>query len=305
MHEHQVTERVEAAAPFDLGLSVEFLRGFGPLAGEVGSRERDVAGSSLVKAWLHGGQLVEATVDQRRGAGVLRCELGSPRPITAATRRAVREHVARFLGAGDDLAPFYALARTDAPFAPVARRLRGLHHARFPTPFEAACWGVLAQRIALGQARTMKAALTKRFGDLAHAAFPEAATLAGATDAELSRLVGNARKARAVGAVARAFAKVDDAFLTSAPIAAVESWLRGIWGVGAFTSGFVLYRGLGRFSRLPASPKFLAAAKRVYGPGFSEADAARTARRYGDWAGYWSLYVWASTFVRAPAFLRR
>ena len=286
MHTRQTF--VPVTEPFDLSLSRQFLEGFSPMMGEVALRD-----GAIEKTWLHRGQPVTATI--RDG---LACTLSSPAPIDDETERAIGERVAFFLSTGDDVEAFHAIAERDEAFAPVARRLRGLHHPKFPTPFEAACWAAINQRIALAQARKMKAAIVERFGKAG--AFPEAKTLAEATEAELGRTIGNQRKARAVFAASQAFARVDEKCLQTAPIAEAEAWLRSIWGFGDFSVAFVLYRGLGRSLPpplgLPWSEKFALAAKKTYGRA-TRADLEKRAAAYGPWIGYWSLYLWGSGFV--------
>ena len=289
MHTRQTF--VPVTQPFDLSLSLQFLEGFSPMMGEVAVRER-----SLEKTWLHRGQPVTAIV--REGDGGLACTLESPKAIEDDTERAIAERVGFFLSANDDVEEFYARAERDEAFAPVARRLRGLHHPKFPTPFESACWAAINQRIALAQARKMKAALVAKWG--AGDAFPEAKTLAKATEVELARAIGNERKARALFAASQAFARVDEKWLQTAPIGEAEAWLRSIWGFGDFSVAFVLYRGLGRSLPpplgLPWSDKFVEAAKKTYGRA-TRADLEKKAAAYGPWIGYWSLYLWGSSFV--------
>jgi DNA-3-methyladenine glycosylase II len=297
---HRRSGRIACAPPFDLGASLAFLYGFGPMRGEQG-----IAAGELTKALVHRGQVVAFRVHQ--AGTVERPELAyrliSDRPIGAATEEAVARRVGFFLSAGEDLEPFYQRAGEDPQFAPVAARLRGLHHVKFPTPFEAACWGAINQRIQIGVARGMKERLCRRLGGhliaggTEHLAFPEADTIAGAGEGELRAVLGNERKARAVAAVARAFAGVDETFLREAPLSEVEAWLLGIHGVGPFTSAFVLFRGLGRFARQPMSPRLTAAAAEVYGRQLSTADMESLSRSYGAWGGHWALYLWASTFL--------
>jgi DNA-3-methyladenine glycosylase II len=174
---------------------------------------------------------------------------------------------------------------------------------KFPTPFEAACWGVLNQRVGMLAARRMKGALVRALGaavdldDSTHHAFPDADAVARCDEPRLGAILGSERKAKSVAAVARAFAAVGDDFLRTAPDDEVKSWLGRIHGVGPFTEGFVLFRGLGRQGRPPESPGFLAAARSVYGQDLAPAAVASLGQRYGAWAGHWMLYVWASTFA--------
>ncbi|HEX4454969.1 MAG TPA: hypothetical protein VH143_29110 [Kofleriaceae bacterium] len=287
---HRRSGSLTITPPFDLALSIEFLRGFSPMAGE-----QQLARGSIVKSWLHRGQPIEATLSAS-GWGV-DYALASPRPIGDAAERAIVETATQFLSADEDLAPFYALAEGDAAFAPVARRLHGLHHVRFGTPFEAACWSVINQRLGRAQARAMKAALVRRFGAPNSDAFPEPAAIAGADERELFALLGHQRKARAVAAVTAAFASIDPSWLRTAPLGDVERWLRAIWGIGDFAAAFVLFRGLGRAIALPWGPKFVTAAQATYGARCDRAALERRAGAWGPWLGHWSLYLYAATFV--------
>ena len=290
---------VPVVEPFDFGLSLSFLQGFAPMSGE-----QKVSNGTLVKSWIVGKQPITVTMTDARPG--IACTLASNKRIDDDRADAIADRVSAFLSTNDDLSEFYALARRDTAFEPVARKLRGLHHPRFASPFEAACWGVINQRIPLAQAKRLKSALVGRWGDEKCDAFPEASTLARAKHGDLRKLLGgNERKAKAVWSVSQAFADVDEMWLETAPTADVETWLRNIYGVGDFTTGFVLYRGLGRgFAGQGAftlrQGKFVAAAKRTYGSKATPALLEKKAHAYGKWFPYWSLYLWASTFV-APS----
>lgn len=110
MDKHARDVIVPVREPFDLGLSMEFLAGFSPMKGEVGLED-----GALKKGWLHEGQLVDVSV--RRAPNGLACALRSAEPITHATARAIADRVAFFLGAGDDVEAFYAIAARDREFA--------------------------------------------------------------------------------------------------------------------------------------------------------------------------------------------
>jgi DNA-3-methyladenine glycosylase II len=289
--------QIACRPPFDLQRSLDFLCGFGPTQGE-----QSLGPGSLTKALMVGGRAVGVRVEQPEGdAPSLRYELAADGPIDAATRQAVAARVAFFLSADEDLGAFYEIVGRDAALASALPRLRGLHHVKFPTPFEAACWGVINQRIGMTGARAMKTALTRRLGapvaidGRTHWAFPEARAVATLGEPALAELLGSERKARSVHAVSRAFAAVSEAFLREAPHGDVKAWLEGIHGVGEFTTGFVMFRGLGRFERAPMSPRFLRAVREVYGA-ISEPEVRALVERYGAWAGHWALYVYASTF---------
>jgi DNA-3-methyladenine glycosylase II len=286
--------RLHPRAPFDFERSLAFLRRFPATEGE-----QSVEPNAVTKALRADGITVAFRVE---GAGTvaepeLRYRVLSGTALSPALRRRVEARIASFLGVDDDLGPFYALAGEDPDLGPVVERLYGLHQVRFLTPFENACWAVLAQRIPMPMARRLKSTLVERFGGsilvegTRYRAFPEPADLLGSAGSELSSLVRNERKARYLASVAEAFADVDEGWLRTGPYAEVESWLRAIDGVGAWSAAFVLFRGLGRGDRLPVTEPVVRAARRTYGPGLGAPDVRRIAEGYGRWQGYWALYL--------------
>lgn len=268
--------------PFVFRHTLDFLRAFSPMAGE-----QKLGKDTLVKSWIVRGKPVTVTMKQEGDR--LRCEVDAK-----VDEKVLAGKVASFLSADEELGDFYEIAKRDEAFAPVAKKLRGFHHPKFGTPFEAAVWSVLNQRVGLGPARTMKARIVKKWGG--GVAFPEAQTMTRFTESQIAKTIGNDRKARAVFHVSQAFAKVDEKWLHTAPIGEVDAWLRKIWGVGDFASGFILYRGLGRARSLPWSDMFVRAAKSTY-PGTTRKDLEKRAEVYGPWKGHWALYLWAVTLT--------
>ena len=70
--------------------------------------------------------------------------------------------------------------------------------------------------------------------------------------------------------------------------------LRGIRGVGAWSSHFILVRGLGRMEHVqPASKEIAQAAARVYNGGAPMTTDAiqRIVDHYGTAQGYWAFYL--------------
>jgi DNA-3-methyladenine glycosylase II len=293
---------LQPTPPFRLSHALAFLRGFTPMRDE-----QCVADATLTKAIACRGRAVAFRVRTTGVAGqeVLAVDLFSEGSL-AGVWRDVLDRVRAFLSLDDDLEPFYRLAEADPAMAPVVARWRGLHQVRFASPFEAACWAVINRRIAMPVARRMKDAIVHRVGSkievdgATHRAFPEASAVAALAESDLAPLLG-ARRARSLLAVAEAFAGVDEAWLRAGPLEEVRAWLRGIPGVGPFTSGFVLYRGLGRFDGAPQiAGRLTSAVGRLYGRALTEGDLCTILDGYGAWGGYWMLYAWASTFDTAP-----
>jgi DNA-3-methyladenine glycosylase II len=262
--------------------------------------EQTLAARALAKAVLIHGQIVvfEITVSGSVEQPCLDYTLHSDQPIGDIVRAAAEDRIAFFLSLHDDLRPFYAIGLDDPPFAPVIERLYGYHQVKFLTPFENACWAVLTQRTPIPIAKQLKQALVERFGaslligDQRYAAFPEPGRLAAADSNELLELVGNPRRAQYLQAVSAAFAGTDEAWLRAAPYAEVEAWLRAIKGLGAWSTTFVLLRGLGRMEQLPIGEARLGqAAAKVYGRALPDTELAAIAARYGTYRGYWAHYL--------------
>jgi DNA-3-methyladenine glycosylase II len=294
------TGTLTPAPPFDFDKSLDFLQGFSPTRDE-----QSLAARLLTKAIMVAGQPV---VFQARSSGSVEAPrldytLYSEKPLPAAELAAARDRLSFFLSLDDDLRPFYALA--DPAFAPEVRRLYGFHQVKFPTPFENAAWAVLSQRAPIPVARKLKQAVVERFGaslavdGAAYWAFPEAGALAAAPAGELAALLRNERKAQYLSAVAGAFAAVDEAFLRAGDYEEVLAWLLRIKGIGEWSADFILLRGLGRMRQLHFTPatiferRMSSAVSRVYSPGRAlSADELRPlAERYGEWQGYWALYL--------------
>jgi len=290
---HSEQGRLSAVPPFDFAQSLAFIAGFSPAAGE-----QRVTATALTKALVVGDETVAYALTADAGTPGVRYTLYTQRPPAAQLRQAVLEQIAGFLSLDDNLAPFYAIGEADPVFAPVIRRLHGMHHVKFPTLAECACWFVLSQHIQMGIARAMKNRLVERYGGsislhgTTYRAFPTFARLAEAGPTELATVIGNERRAASLRNVVAALSDADEQFLRTAPYEEAAGWLRRINGVGEWTASAILLRGLGRTEQLPPAVRpILSAMTKLYGP---DATMAQIAERYGGWIGYWSLYLRAA-----------
>lgn len=294
-----VTAELTPKAPFDFGQALAFLREFPLMRGD-----QTIAENALTRAVAASGETVvfrvvgKGSVDEPRLAVTLFTE----RPIADAVREAALDRVAFFLSIADDLAPFYALGRKDAAFAPMIAQLYGYHQVKFLTPFDNAAWAILSQRTPMAAARKAWNALIDRYGSsltvggTTYRAFPPAERLATIDPDDLLDILPSLRKAPYLHAVARAFDDVDERWLRTAPYDEVNAWLRRIPGIGEWSAAFVLIRALGRMERTTAEDALLRAAAQVYGPSAATPEGMRDiARRYGPYQGYWAHYLRAST----------
>ncbi len=296
-HPHTETGYLTPTPPFDFGRSLDFLGFFPPMQGEQTVASRTLTKAVYVEGQITGFQLSSTgTID----APKLEYTLFSEQPMSDSIKHAAIDRVSFFLSLDDDLRPFYQIGLDDPDFAPVIQELYGYHHVKFLTPFESACWAVLAQRNPRSIAQRMKQALAKTYGGrinvqgTTYQAFPEAAQLIDVSENELLTVVRNARKAEYLVAVIKAFHEVDEEFLRTGDYDEVEAWLRKIKGFGEWSASFVLLRGLGRMEHAPLSEKvLLEAASRQYGYGrdLTRSEVAKFAERYGAYKGYWAHYL--------------
>ena len=196
---------IRPVGPFDLSLTLAFLRGFSPTRGE-----QEVGVDGVTKAFMVAGRPVGARV---RGSGgdrekpTLEVELFANRVLEGSEASEARSRIEDLLTTYEDLSPFYARAAEDGACAALVSRFRGLHHVRFPSAFEAACWGVINQRIGLVAARRMKDALVRRAGSSIivdgseHWAFPEPRGVLELGEREVALLIPGGRRAAALMAV--------------------------------------------------------------------------------------------------------
>ena len=294
-HLHQITGTLTPRAPFDFAKTLAFLGDFTPTAGE-----QALAPDSITKAvTLHGRAIAfsvrnTGTLEEPRVAYTLYAE----HPLSEPELGAVIDRIRFFLSLDDDLQPFYAIGRTDPAFAPVIEHLYGLHQPKFLTPFEIACWAILAQRNPLAMAHRTKMALVQRWGtsitlpEGTQWAFPEVEQLAAVPLDELAEVVRNPRKVEYLSSVIAFFTSVDEQFLRTGNYDEVAAQIQAIRGFGAWSSHFLLVRGLGRTERVSLNDKEIKkAAAQIYGPDLTASAMQQILNRYGNTQGYWAFYA--------------
>jgi DNA-3-methyladenine glycosylase II len=296
--------------PFSFSQALIFLGRFPPTLGEravvfegdIGSRND---GAVLGAARLDGQTIgFRVSADGDTNAPILTCELHAEDSVTDHTAGAIVDRIGAWLGAADDLRPFYALAAADPPFMRVVQQLYGYHQVRFFTPFENTCWAVLGQRTPMRVAQAAKRGLMTRYAGSATVsrqtflAFPEPADLAAASLEELSDIVSSSRKAERLHRIAQAFKQTSPAALDAMSTDALGAWLRELPGIGPWSEMFILLRGFGRPDaplRIGAAATFdrelLTAAQRAYGAHLTEQQLAEIIERYDGYRGLWGHYL--------------
>jgi DNA-3-methyladenine glycosylase II len=171
------------------------------------------------------------------------------------------------------------VGRRDPVIASAQARLPGLRPCGFHSPYEAAAWTVLSQRLRISQAARLRAELIARHGQ--DGAFPAPRTLLG-LDLGLS-----GRKSEYLRAVAEAAlgGLLDGAALRALdPDQAIQR-VQQVKGLGPFAAELVVLRGANTPDGLARhEPRLDAEITEQYGPGHTVAEVSQAWRPYRTWA---------------------
>jgi len=192
---------------------------------------------------------------------------------------AAAEQTCRFLSLDVDAGAWPAVAERDPVLADAQARLPGLRPCGFHSPYEAAAWTVLSQRIRIVQAARLRADLVDRHGE--HGAFPAPQALR-TLDLDLP-----GRKTEYLHAVANAAleGRLDGRALRAVePDQALRS-VQQIKGLGPFAAELVVIRGANAPDVLPQHEGRLAdEVSQRYGADYDLADISQAWRPFRGWA---------------------
>ena len=293
---------ITPVAPFDFALTAGYHTYF---QGRYGT---DSLESGVYRRLLDlGDKLVLASVrsvgsvDSPQLALELQAESLGPDEAAAAT-----EQVAWLLGTGQDLAPFYEMARQDTDLSAMVEQFFGLHLPHTASVFEALVLAILGQQIATSVARIIRTLMIETHGPSqtfdaeTFYAFPRPETLAGLSVDQLRGLKLSQRKAEYVQGIARAALECSPGGLEflrqMSDQEAVETMLV-LRGVGHWTTQWVLIRGLGRPDALPLGD--LALRRAVSRISFAEEELTDArleefCRRWSPWRTYATVYLFTA-----------
>ena len=146
---------------------------------------------ALRYAWAVDGDWRTVQVTVRQDDEAIHAELGDQPPAELA-RQAARD-LERILSLDVDATDIAALGERDDVVRALQRRFPGLRPILFYTPYEAAAWAIIGQRIRMTQAALIKERLSDELGE--SGAFPAPAVLAqlsapqrGLTDRKIGQL---------------------------------------------------------------------------------------------------------------------
>jgi DNA-3-methyladenine glycosylase II len=251
---------IQPLGPFSLAAAARFWSGFPPAAhtGLGGDHHLHLA-FSVEGAWTPIGVCLREVDGQIVGQayGDVEAEVAE-------------RQTARILSLNVDGRGFMEVGQRDPVVADLQRRQPGLRPVCFYSPYEAAVWAILSQRIQMRQAAHLKDRLRETFGELVDIhgqplrALPSPETLLGIQT--FPGLIGS--KVPSLHAVARAAleGQLDAACLRSLSDDEALRHLQSLPGVGPFSAELILLRGAGHPDYLTLlEPRFRHAVASAYG----------------------------------------
>ncbi len=243
---------------------------------------------ALRYAWAVDGdwRTVQATLRQSHKA--VHAELADQPPAQLA-RPAARD-LERMLSLDVDGTGFPALGERDRVVGALQRRFPGLRPVLFYTPYEAAAWAIIGQRIRMRQAALIKARLGDELGEFG--AFPAPARLAQLSAPQRGLTERKIEQLRALAAAA------EHGALTRERLRAMTyedglQHLQQLPGIGPFSAELILIRGVGNPDALPDHDTRLNEAIRS---AYSTSDAAAIQHITESWRPY---RAWVALLLRA------
>jgi DNA-3-methyladenine glycosylase II len=235
---HETT--VAVRGPWSLATSRAFWEGFTPsaLAATDGDALRTVF--RVERDWSR------AAVEVVQQGDEARVVVTGEGDLDAAATQACR-----FLSLDVDARGWPDVGRRDPVIADAQERLPGLRPCGFHSPYEAAAWAVLSQRLRIVQAADLRGDLVRRHGD--DGAFPAPAALRS-LDLDLP-----GRKAEYLHAVAEAAldGRLDGTALRAVEPEKAVATVQEIKGLGPFAAELVVLRGANAPDGLPTHERRL------------------------------------------------
>jgi DNA-3-methyladenine glycosylase II len=297
--------------PFSLAASTRFLGGFTPAS-------YDHAPDGVLRLAFptdDGQSVIGCALRQKAAAhgdtGTVHAEYtlhtyGKASAPAAGTMsaHAARAQIARILSLDVDATDFPALGAADPVVAGLQAEFPGLRPVLFYSPYEAAAWTIIGNRIRRDQAARIKARLAEEHGQSVDVAgrqlhaFPAPAQLRhiddipGLTDIKIERLHALAD--------ATLDGRLDATQLRDRPAEFALTDLKELPGIGPFSAELILIRGAGHPDVFPAAePRVHKAIAAAYG---LDANAADDTAQLAGIADAWRPYrSWVATLLRAHA----
>lgn len=294
------TTRITVPPSYDFAAALAFLQGSPSAVLE------SIDGHTYRRAWQtdRGAELVSVAWSASPARPQLRVRVEGAHVDARALAEAVAK-IRHVFSLDVDDGGFQELAGTD----PIVAHLVGDGlHARpvlIADPFESLVWAIIGQQVGVGFARTLRCALVQIAGDYAvfgssrFPVMPDASRLAGIDEDSLRVAHFSRAKIRALRIAAQAVTSqiLDWPQLAAMPPGEAMAALTRFPGIGPWTAGVVLMRGLGVRSVWPAADlglrRALAHALGATAP-LTEAEARALAAPWAGWEAWVAFFAWRS-----------
>lgn len=282
---------LDPMGPYDFSASVRFLEGFTPAAhASTGASGLRIA-FPVDGTWAAGGASISAAGS---GDAVQVDCFGDANPET------VRDQVGRILSLDVDATGYAEVIDRDPVLRDIDARRRGLRPVLFFSPYEAAAWAIIGNRIRITQAATIKARLASELGaavgvggEIVHA-FPGPEVLR-----QLESFPGLfGRKIEYLRAVAESTegGLLDVGSLRSLEFDDAKRHLMMLPGIGPFGAELILLRSVATIDRAPTmEPRLATAVRLAYGLK-ADPDPDQLAEIAQGWAPF---RTWVSVLLRS------
>ena len=289
---------LQPRGPYALAASQRFFCSFTPASGSASS-DADI----LRLVFRLDGTFAPVGVALREGDD--RLVHGEVSGAGACDVEKVKAQAARILSLDYDATDFARLGEREPAIGSIQQTLPGFRPVCFASPYEAAVWGILAQRIAMKQAAAIRARIAAEHGDAVEVAgqtmqaFPSPEAL---LSADRSAFVSEEKWERLRGvALAALEGKLDADRLRGLEVGEALEQLGHLRGVGGWTAGHILLRGCAT-ADVPtmAEPRVRRAAAFAYGLP-KDPDDAELAALFDRWRPWrtWTAVLLATHLNRA------
>jgi DNA-3-methyladenine glycosylase II len=207
----------------------------------------------------------------------------------------VRDQIRRVLSLDVDGSGFPEVGERDPVVGELQRRYPGLRPVCFYSPYEAAAWAIIGNRIRIVQAARVKAQMAEELGGSVWIRGKDEQAFPGPS--QLLRLDGfpglSGRKVEYLRALAYAAleGRLEASYLRSLPVEEALARLKELPGIGDFSAELILLRGAGEPDGLPTrEPRFARAVAMAYGlketpSAWEVAEISEGWRPYRTWVG--------------------
>jgi DNA-3-methyladenine glycosylase II len=292
------TFTIEPKGPFSLERSADVIDNFPPLRHQPkpASRKSVILGFVLDRSYSS----VAVGLHQDDN-GVIH---GTAHGVQAKSKLdVIRDQVARILSIDIDATTYPNIARRDPKIAPVMRAHEGLRPVCFTSPYEAACWAVISQRIQKTQAAKIVGELVRAHGEsialpnaqVRTTVFPrpdrllDVRVIPGLAPVKLPRLHAIAQAALN--------GKLDARTIRDLGSEEGPKNLRSLPGIGSFWASGIYLRACGVADVFPDEPLSIAALGALHGLG----DKPSSARIVAITNNYRPFRMWVAFLLRVAA----